>query len=130
MLNRAQNTLPNQKAYYEAVWALVRDVPQGQIVTYGQLAKWLSVPNGVTAQTYKTFGSRWVGHAMAACPADVPWQRVVNARGMVSDRKGAVKQRQLLEQEGVVFVKGKIDLKFYQWHGAEQDAIPRQARLF
>jgi alkylated DNA nucleotide flippase Atl1 len=67
---------------------------------------------------------------MAACPADIPWQRVINSQGKISKRPGAEKQRQLLEAEGVVFVKDKIDLKVYQWHGPGQENPPRQARLF
>jgi methylated-DNA-protein-cysteine methyltransferase related protein len=66
---------------------------------------------------------------MAACPVDVPWQRVINAQGKISARPGAKRQRQLLEAEGIVFVKDRVDLKVYQWHGPGRVAEPRQAEL-
>jgi len=65
--------------------------------------------------------ARQVGYAMAALPdgTDVPWQRVVNARGEVSERRdfdGAPRQRLCLEEEGVVFdAAGRIDLERYRW---------------
>ena len=55
---------------------------------------------------------------MAACPDDVPWQRVINGQGKVSPRPGlgVLVQRKLLEQEGVVFdAKDRVDLKAYAW---------------
>jgi methylated-DNA-protein-cysteine methyltransferase-like protein len=121
---------PNQKAYYEEVWTLVRQVPQGRVVTYGQIAQMLPPPAGVDPEEYKVFGSRWVGDAMAACPEDVPWQRVINSQGRISQRPGALKQRRLLEQEGIVFANDKLDLKVYQWQGPDQEDAPRQASLF
>lgn len=67
---------------------------------------------------------------MAACPADVPWQRVINAQGKISQRAGSERQRRLLEQEGVAFVNDKVDLKRYQWPGPGHDEAPMQAALF
>lgn len=119
---------PNQQAYYEQVWNLVRQIPKGKVTSYGQIALMLPVPPGVDFETYKAFGPRWVGGAMAACPDDVPWQRVINAQGKISDRPGAERQRQLLEEEGVLFVKDKVDLKKYGWRGAGDEA--RQESLF
>lgn len=121
---------PNQQAYHEQVWELARQIPPGTVATYGQIAQIIPLPMGVEPETYKAFGPRWVGGAMAACPYDVPWQRVVNSQGKISKRPGAEKQRQLLEDEGVVFVKDKIDLKLYQWRGPGEEETPRQARLF
>lgn len=122
--------LPNPQTYYEQVWQLVRQIPQGKVVTYGQIAQMLPLPGGVDPQAYKAFGPRWVGDAMAACPGDVPWQRVINAQGKISERPGAEKQRQLLEEEAIPFVKDKVDLKTYQWRGPGQEDDPRQAKLF
>jgi methylated-DNA-protein-cysteine methyltransferase-like protein len=85
---------------------------------------------GVELQEYKAFGPRWVGGAMAACPDDVPWQRVINSQGKISERRGAKRQRQLLEEEGVVFVNDKVDLKGYMWRGPGQEDEPRQGKLF
>lgn len=121
---------PNPKAYYETVWHVVRQVPHGRVVTYGQIAQLLPPPAGVEPDAYNVFGPRWVGDAMAACPQDVPWQRVINAQGRISQRAGALKQRHLLEAEGIVFVKDKVDLKVYQWPGPGQEDAPQQATLF
>jgi methylated-DNA-protein-cysteine methyltransferase-like protein len=121
---------PNQQAYYEQVWDLVRQVPRGKVVTYGQIAQMLPPPPGVEPQEYKAFSPRWVGGAMAACPDDVPWQRVINSQGKISARPGAKRQRQLLEEEGILFVNDKVDLKAYVWRGSDQEDEPRQASLF
>ena len=95
---------------YEAVWALVRTIPSGRVMTYGQVATLLGSPRG----------ARQVGFAMFyAGLTDVPWHRVVNARGEISpgghpDRPAV--QRALLEAEGVAFdADGRIDLQRYGW---------------
>lgn len=121
---------PDEQAYYEQVWNLVRQVPHGKVVTYGQIAQMLAPPEGVELHEYKTFSPRWVGGAMAACPDDIPWQRVINSQGKISERPGAKRQRQLLEEEGIVFVNDKVDLKAYMWRGPGQEDEPRQAKLF
>jgi len=121
---------PNQQAYYEQVWNLVKQIPKGKVAAYGQIALMLPPPNGVEIEAYKAFGPRWVGGAMAACPDDVPWQRVINAQGKISERSGAEKQRQILEEEGIVFVKDKVDMKKYGWHGLDESDAPKQVSLF
>ena len=101
------------------VWDIVRQIPYGEVATYGQIASLLSPPEGVHEKTYKAFGARWVGSAMAACPDDIPWHRVINAQGKISLRGGGDNlQRQLLEDEGVSFdERGRINLIHYQWNG-------------
>jgi methylated-DNA-protein-cysteine methyltransferase-like protein len=121
---------PNQKVYYEQVWNLVRQIPRGQVATYGQIALMLPIPGGMDFIAYKAASARWVGGAMAACPDDVPWQRVINSQGKISERPGAERQRLLLEEEGVEFVKDKVDLKKYGWRGLDEGDEPRQSRLF
>ena len=122
---------PNQQAYYEQVWNLARQIPSGKVASYGQLALMIPPPVGVEFDSYKAFSPRWVGGAMAACPDDVPWQRVINSQGKISERAGAEKQRQLLEQEGVEFdAKDKVDLKKYGWKGPNEADEPRQETLF
>lgn len=125
-----QPTLPNPQPFYEQVWQLARQIPPGRVATYGQLAQLTPCPTDVDPDEYHAFGARWVGNAMAACPQDVPWQRVINSQGKISQRAGAEKQRQLLENEGILFVKDRIDLKAYQWRGPGEPEQPRQARLF
>ena len=59
---------------------------------------------------------------MAACPDDVPWQRVINSKGEISLRRGGgyTRQRELLEAEGIEFdERSRIDLKRYRWAGLD-----------
>jgi methylated-DNA-protein-cysteine methyltransferase-like protein len=122
---------PNPQAYYAQVWDLVRQVPYGKVATYGQIAKMLPPPMGVEIEAYTAFGPRWVGGAMAACPDDVPWQRVINSKGEISEREGAERQRLLLEQEGIQFdAKHRIDLKKYGWNGQAGEPGIDQPALF
>jgi methylated-DNA-protein-cysteine methyltransferase-like protein len=121
---------PNQQAYYEQVWQLVRQIPRGRVASYGQIALMIPPPVGVDFDSYKAFSPRWVGGAMAACPDDVPWQRVINSQGKISERPGAERQRELLEEEGVEFVKDKIDFKKYGWKGPGEEDEPQQHPLF
>ena len=121
---------PNQQAYYEQVWNLVRQIPRGKVASYGQIALMIPPPMGVPFESYKAFSPRWVGGAMAACPNDVPWQRVINSQGKISERAGAERQRQLLEEEGVIFVKDKVDMKKYGWRGPGKADEPKQETLF
>jgi methylated-DNA-protein-cysteine methyltransferase-like protein len=100
--------------FFRQVYRLVRRVPRGKVVTYGQVAALLGHPRRPRA----------VGKALSVIPeslADrVPWQRVVNASGGVSSRGGyhAEAQRELLEREGVAFDRrGKVDLERARWCG-------------
>ena len=98
---------------FAAVYELVRQVPRGRVVSYGQVSKLLAQRLSPAA----------VGWALHGCPVDVPWQRVVNARGGCStERLGDLPpglQRQLLEQEGVVFrADGTLDLAQYRWEAS------------
>ncbi len=97
--------------FYQQVYALVRQIPPGTVVTYGQVAALLGRPRAARA----------VGYALRYLPsgADVPWHRVINARGHISPRyppEGPLMQRLLLEDEGVRFdAEGCIDLAVYRW---------------
>lgn len=122
---------PNQDAYYAQVWDMVRQIPYGKVTTYGQIAKMLPPPQGVEIEAYATFGPRWVGGAMANCPDDVPWQRVINAQGKISQRPGAQRQKELLLEEGVLFdEKERIDLKEYGWGSDSDESEAQQPSLF
>jgi methylated-DNA-protein-cysteine methyltransferase-like protein len=100
-----------------AVYALVRRIPAGQVVTYGQVAALLGRPRSARA----------VGGAMKRCPDDVPWHRVVNAQGGISRRRhegSMLTQRIRLEHEGVRLRRGRVPLSRYQW---ERDRRRRTA---
>lgn len=100
---------------YTAIWALVREIPPGRVMTYGQIATLLGTPRAARA----------VGYAMFFVPVaggrehEIPWHRVINAKGEISlgghvDRP--MVQRDRLTSEGVVFdAKGRVDLKTYLW---------------
>jgi methylated-DNA-protein-cysteine methyltransferase-like protein len=109
-------------AFYEKVWMIARLIPRGKVYTYGQIAALIPVPAGVLAEQYPALRSRWVGYAMAECPQDVPWQRVINAQGGISPRKGADLQRKLLEEEGITFdLRQRVDLARYGWLGPDDE---------
>lgn len=99
-------------SFQEQVWTLVRRIPAGRVATYGQLGAMLGGPRL----------ARQVGWAMAACEQaaePVPWHRVINAAGEISDRGDPARaehQRHLLEHEGVRFDhRGRVDLSRFQW---------------
>ncbi len=120
---------PDQRAYYASVWEIVRQIPRGRVATYGQIAALIPPPTGVSDKDYQAWGARWVGGAMANCPADVPWQRVINSQGKISLRRGGgyERQRALLEAEGVTFDDlGRVDLQRYGWSGALSDRLKEQ----
>lgn len=119
----------NRTAYFELVWELARQIPKGKVSTYGRLAAYLPPPAGMSERAYQVRGARLVGGAMAACPAGVPWQRVINSQGKVSQREGggSEEQRILLEAEGVIFnERDRVDLTVYVWKGPPQDLFGRQ----
>jgi methylated-DNA-protein-cysteine methyltransferase-like protein len=102
------------EAIFHRIYDVVRQIPQGQVASYGQVA--MVVGDAVTA--------RQVGDAMAALrnhhpPPPVPWQRVINAQGKVST---GPRQQALLEAEGVIFnAKGHTDLHRFSWRGPDAD---------
>ncbi len=115
---------PDRMAFFEQVWEFVRQIPAGRVSTYGRIAAYLPPPKGMSEPAYQVRGPRLVGGAMAACPANVPWQRVINAQGKVSLRQGGGEegQRVLLEGEGVEFDdKDRVDLSIYIWDGPSQE---------
>lgn len=107
----------SRETFYDRVYEFVRGVPEGQVVTYGQVALELGSPAAARA----------VGYALHFLPgeSDVPWWRVVNAGGGISLRgrgEAAELQRRLLEGEDVEFRReGTIDLRQYRWLPSEAD---------
>ncbi len=111
---------PDVIIFNHQVWDIVRQVPLGKVTTYGQIAKMIPPPGDLPQRSYDAFGPRWVGGAMAACPADVPWQRVINSQGKISLRPGVEDQRRLLEEEVVEFnPMGKVDFARFGWNGPD-----------
>jgi methylated-DNA-protein-cysteine methyltransferase-like protein len=121
---------PQASVFNSRVWEIVRQIPPGFVTSYGQIAAMIPPPPGMDPKSYDAFAARWVGGAMAVCPEDVPWQRVINSQGKLSLRAGAERQRELLEDEGVTFnERGRVDLKNFGWQGPPAEWL-RQHSLF
>jgi len=94
--------------FRDEVYVLVAQIPAGKVMTYGQIAALCGHPGA----------ARVVGQVAHFGPPDLPWQRVVNARGglaagFVPD--GRVGQARMLEQEGIVITNSTLDIKEYLW---------------
>jgi len=110
------NSKPDRK-YRERVYQIVRRIPRGRVMTYGQIAYILG--EGYTPRT--------VGFVMHSANADLPWHRVINSQGRCSTGRvvlPADKQQRMLEMEGVEFDNhGKCELAEYLWHPAEEKRV-------
>ncbi|HWP81935.1 MAG TPA: methylated-DNA--[protein]-cysteine S-methyltransferase [Bacteroidota bacterium] len=98
------------KQTYVLIWNVVRQIPYGKVATYGEIAE----ESGFPGQ------ARLVGYALHSIsnPSDIPWHRVINARGRISFPPASAlfkRQKSLLELEGVRFDKGRIDRSKFGW---------------
>jgi methylated-DNA-protein-cysteine methyltransferase-like protein len=89
----------------ERIWKAVAEIPRGRVASYGGIARRAGLPRR----------ARLVGRALKVAPANLrlPWHRVVNAQGRISLPAGSKAhrtQRRLLEEEGVVFRNGRVNL--------------------
>ncbi|MFD1731648.1 MGMT family protein [Deinococcus malanensis] len=109
-----------EASFRDRVLSLVARIPEGRVMTYGQLALLAGQPGA----------ARQAGYVMNALMggSDLPWQRVINAQGRVSTHKlgfGDMQER-LLMSEGVAFdSSGRCDLARLQWWPRR----PRQLHL-
>ena len=104
---------------WEPIYRLVKRVPKGRVITYGQLARAARLRGGARA----------AGYAMAACPKGrgIPWHRVVGAGGRILlGEPQAALQRRLLESEGVEFRGARIVMEGREWF----PPVPRKRRRF
>jgi len=98
---------------YTEIYAIVRQIPPGKVATYGQIAELANLVGK----------ARLVGYALHKVDwetSDIPWHRVINAKGEISHspfRRGTdYLQRSLLESEGIEFdAGGRISLSRYRW---------------
>jgi len=102
--------LPETEGYRERVFELVRRIPSGHVMTYGQIAEILG--EGYTPRT--------VGFVMHSADEETtPWHRVINAQGACSTGRIVLppdKQQRMLESEGVKFdARARCDLNRYRW---------------
>ncbi len=101
----------HDRNYRERVYQIVRRIPRGRVMTYGQIAYILG--EGYTPRT--------VGFVMhGADESKTPWHRVINSQGRCSTGRVVLpsdKQQRLLEREGVKFdASGRCDLETFIWH--------------
>ena len=74
--------------FNEIVYRIVRSIPPGRVMAYGQIARLIPTPASIDPLAYRRIRARWVGYALASCPDDVPWHRVVNQKGEASPQAG------------------------------------------
>ena len=95
--------------------AAIKKIPRGKVCTYGGVADVAGLPRR----------ARLVGTVLRQTPASrgVPWFRVINASGRISFPLGSdsyARQRKHLENEGVDFVGGRVNLDRYGWPPREK----------
>jgi methylated-DNA-protein-cysteine methyltransferase related protein len=108
-LSRNQQHQPSK---YQQIYDVVRKIPIGKVLTYGQVAELAGLYGKARLAGYALF--------RVELASDIPWQRVVNAKGEISYSEarcgGDYLQKTLLEQEGIEFKQNNcIDLKKYRW---------------
>ncbi|MDY2777116.1 MAG: MGMT family protein [Collinsella sp.] len=97
--------------FFERVYDMVEQVPEGMVATYGQIASLIGEPRK----------ARYVGYALHANPRPgiVPCHRIVFADGRLAPGfafGGPEAQRDLLDGEGVAFLSdGRVDLSSCRW---------------
>ena len=114
----------DEQGYRQRVYKLVKRIPKGCVMTYGQIAEILG--EGYTPRT--------VGYVMHGADSEnVPWQRVINAQGKCSTGKLTLPvnlQQAILESEGVKFDdKGRCDLNLVLWAPGGADIQDRKSSL-
>lgn len=105
--------MDQKKNSYEKIYDVVKQIPRGNVATYGQVA----------ALAGNRRWARVVGYALHVNPdpEHIPCHRVVNREGRLSDAfafGGVNRQKLLLEAEGVTVVGNFVELEIYQWKKA------------
>ena len=99
-------------AFSKAVIHLLQSVPEGRVATYGQIAFLAGSSRGAR-------GVSWLLHACTHSH-NLPWHRILNAQGKIAFPLSSGQytlQKSLLEEEGIIFVNGRVDLQKYGWEG-------------
>ena len=92
------------------IWDTIRDIPEGCVASYGQIAEIAGIARG----------ARQVGYALRQLPDghEVPWHRVIQASGKIAFAKGTPQfeeQSKRLILEDVAVIAGRIDMQKYRW---------------
>lgn len=104
---------------YRRIWQQAALIPEGQVASYGQIAKLAGLPRRA---------ARMVGRALGSAPAamKLPWHRVVNAQGRVSIPRGSrgfERQCELLVREGIEVRDGQLDMDRYRWEPSLDELV-------
>lgn len=87
----------------------MRLIPRGRVATYGQIAAILEHPRAA-----RTVG--WALNGLGSLELTVPWHRVINVEGRISNTSNYAEQLRRLKREGIKFDKtGHCDLRKYLW---------------
>lgn len=97
------------KPFTERTITIIKQIPEGHIMTYGQVARTAGNPRAARQVSR-------ILHSMSST-YHLPWHRVVNAQGRIAfqDEEKAAVQRNLLEDEGVLVLHNKVSLETYQY---------------
>lgn len=111
VVNKVSHTL---NAKHIKIWQTVQVIPPGKVASYGQIADLAGLPGR----------ARLVGKALGSVPESgwqgrsVPWFRVLNSQGRISfppESELFERQKNLLQDEGVVVLRARVKLKDFQW---------------
>ncbi|WP_409487665.1 MGMT family protein [Pseudomonas promysalinigenes] len=107
-------TLASPAARRTALYSVLGQVPEGKVVSYGQLAELAGLGRA----------ARWVGRTLGQLPADsrLPWHRVLGAGGRLSLAQGTPsgdEQRARLRAEGVNVANNRVDITRHGWRPME-----------
>jgi methylated-DNA-protein-cysteine methyltransferase-like protein len=98
--------------FYEKVYALVRKIPKGRAMSYGDIAEYLGTKGSARTVGYA------MNHAHTISPA-VPAHRVVNRNGLLTGKHhfgSPTMMQQLLENEGIIILDDQIqDFEKIRW---------------
>ncbi|NWQ41032.1 MGMT family protein [Bacillus sp. EB106-08-02-XG196] len=97
--------------FTEKVIGIIKNIPEGKVMTYGQIAREAGSPRAAR-QVVRALHSMSRKHHL-------PWHRVVNAKGQIALKDDESYHEQLfsLESEGIeIGLNGIIDLVKYQYH--------------
>ena len=100
----------NRQARLERIWETIREIPPGNVASYGQVAEIAGIPRG----------ARQVAYALRVAPSGLklPWFRVITASGKIAFETGSAafkRQRDRLRDEGVVVTAGRVDMDIFRW---------------
>lgn len=112
----SSDTPDDSAARYRRIYAIVAGIPHGRVATYGQVAGEAGLPRC----------ARLVGRALAVCPPQLPWHRVVNAAGRSALPPGSdayAEQLRRLAAEGVELHDGRVALRGHRWQPASLDEL-------